>query len=139
QQLARYQFGNHLGSASLELDEAGQVISCEEYYPYGSTSYQAGRSAPEVSLKRYRYTGKERDEESGLNCHGARYYATWLGKWISCDPSGLKDGINIYAFTRGNPIVFVDTNGRDSEIKWEDSHWTYTDEEGNIWNYVVTY
>ena len=50
----------------LELDDAGQIISYEEYYPYGSTSYQAGRSAAEVSLKRYRYTGKERDEESGL-------------------------------------------------------------------------
>ena len=41
-QLIRYQFGNHLGSASLELDEAGQVISYEEYHPYGTTSYQAG-------------------------------------------------------------------------------------------------
>ena len=43
-----------------------QIISYEEYYPYGSTSYQAGRSAAEVSLKRYRYTGMERDEETGL-------------------------------------------------------------------------
>jgi RHS repeat-associated protein len=139
QPLIRYQFGNHLGSASLELDEAGQIISYEEYYPYGSTSYQAGRSAVEVSLKRYRYTGKERDEESGFSYHGARYYATWLGKWVSCDPSGLNDGVNVYSFTRNNPVVFVDLNGRNSEIKWEDSHWTYTDEEGNIWNYVVTY
>ena len=56
-------------------------------YPYGSTSYQAGRSVAEVSLKRYRYTGKERDEETGLNYHGARYYAPWLGRWTSCDPS----------------------------------------------------
>src|SRR5262245_52967232 len=62
-QLIRYQFGNHLGSASLELDDAGQIISYEEYYPYGSTSYQAGRSATEVSSKRYRYTGMERGEE----------------------------------------------------------------------------
>src|SRR5262249_47324297 len=47
-QLIRYQLGNHLGSASLELDDVGQIISYEEYYPYGSTSYQAGRSAAEV-------------------------------------------------------------------------------------------
>ena len=40
-QLIRYQFGNHLGSASLELDEQAQIISYEEYTPYGSTSYQA--------------------------------------------------------------------------------------------------
>src|SRR6202035_4756755 len=62
----RYQYDNNIGSACLELDEAGAVITYEEYYPYGSTSYQAGRSIAEVSLKRYRYTAKERDEESGL-------------------------------------------------------------------------
>ncbi len=66
-QLIRYQFGNHLGSASLELDDEAQIISYEEYYPYGSTSYQGGRSAAEVRLKRYRYTGMERDEESGVH------------------------------------------------------------------------
>ena len=65
QQLIRYQFGNHLGSASLELDDQAQIISYEEYHPYGSTSYQAVRSQTETP-KRYRYTGKERDEESGL-------------------------------------------------------------------------
>src|SRR5258708_5211715 len=57
----RYQFGNHLGTACLELDENADVITYEEYYPYGSTSYQAGRTLAEVSLKRYRYIGKERD------------------------------------------------------------------------------
>src|SRR5260370_29016950 len=82
----RYQFDNHLGTACLELDETAAVISYEEYYTYGSTSYQAGRSAAEVSLKRYRYTGKERDAETGFNYHGARYYAAWLGRWIACDP-----------------------------------------------------
>src|SRR5207249_2399648 len=56
-QLIRYQIGNHLGSVSLELDDTGRVISYEEFYPYGSTSYQAGRGASEVNLKRYRYTG----------------------------------------------------------------------------------
>ena len=89
-QLIRYQFGNHLGSASLELDDQAQIISYEEYTPYGSTSYQAVRSQTETP-KRYRYTGKERDEESGLYYHGARYYAPWLGRWTSCDPAGLID------------------------------------------------
>jgi hypothetical protein len=39
--------------------------------------------------KRYRYTGKERDEESGLYYHGARYYAPWLGRWTAIDPLQL--------------------------------------------------
>jgi RHS repeat-associated protein len=110
-QLMRYQFGNHLGSAFLELDEAGQIISYEEYYPYGSTSYQAGRSASEVSLKRYRYTGMERDEENGLNYHGARYYAPWLGRWTSCDPIGLGGGLNIYSYCFGSCVRLSDPEG----------------------------
>ncbi|AUB41983.1 hypothetical protein COO91_08078 [Nostoc flagelliforme CCNUN1] len=114
--LIRYQFDNHLGSASLELDKDGQVISYEEYYPYGNTSYQAGRSVAEVSLKRYRYTGKERDEESGLYYHGARYYAAWLGRWTSCDPAGMVDGVNLYSYTQNNPIKFTDYTGTETEL-----------------------
>jgi RHS repeat-associated protein len=114
-QLLRFQFSNHLGSAALELDEQGAIISYEEYYSYGGTAYQAGRSITEVSLKRYRYTGKERDEETGLYYHGARYYSSWLGRWISCDPKGIKGGVNTYAYVRGNPINFNDPNGRDRQ------------------------
>ncbi|MBD2114977.1 MULTISPECIES: SpvB/TcaC N-terminal domain-containing protein [Cyanophyceae] len=110
----RYQLDNHLGSASLELDETGAVVSYEEYYSYGSTSYQAGRSVAEVSLKRYRYIGKERDEETGLNYHEARYYASWLGRWVSCDPIGITDGVNYYGFVRNNPIRLHDPTGTQS-------------------------
>jgi RHS repeat-associated protein len=110
----RYQFDNHLGTACLELDDNAAVISYEEYYPYGSTSYQAGRTVAEVSLKRYRYTGKERDEETGFNYHGARYYAMWIARWTSCDPNGLADGVDLYAYTRDNPIRLVDPGGRQS-------------------------
>ncbi len=108
--LIRYQFGNHLGSASLELDRQAQIISYEEYYPYGSTSFQAVRSQTETS-KRYRFTGKERDEESGLYYHGARYYVPWLGRWLNTDPLGIKDGLNVYAYSRDNPIRFSDPSG----------------------------
>ena len=108
----RYQLNNHLGSACLELDRDGAIISYEEYYPYGSTSYQAGRSVAEVSLKRYRYTGKERDEETGLYYHGARYYAAWLGRWISCDPLGAVDGWNLYYYVNDNPITYKDSSGQ---------------------------
>jgi RHS repeat-associated protein len=90
--LQRYQLENHLGSAVVELDAAGAIISFEEYYPYGSTSYQSGPSLAEVKLKRYRYTGKERDDETGFYYHGARYYAPWLGRWTSCDPAVIDAG-----------------------------------------------
>lgn len=108
--LIRYQFGNHLRSASLESDEQAQIISYEEYSPYGSTTYQAVRSLTETA-KRYRYTGKERDEESGLYYNGARYYAPWIGKWPSCDPAGVVDGVNLYRYVSGNPIRLQDASG----------------------------
>ncbi len=113
-QLIRYQFGNHLGSASLELDGQAQIISYEEYTPYGSTSYQAVRSQIETP-KRYRYTGKEHDEESGLYYHGARYYATWLGRWLNVDPSGLVDGMNLYTYAENRPVTFVDQTGNQAQ------------------------
>ncbi len=113
-QLIRYQLGNHLGSASLELSDRGAIVSYEEYYPYGSTSYQGGCSVAEVGLKRYRYTGKERDGETGLYYHGARYYAAWLGRWVSTDPIAIGDGVNLYAYCKNNSIIKLDANG-----KWE--------------------
>lgn len=111
-QLIRYQFGNHLGSAGVELNEKAQVISYEEYSPYGTTVYQAVDKKMKTAAKRYRYTGKEWDEESGLNYHWARYYAAWLGRWMSCDPIGLEDGICVYRYSDSNPINFKDPNGR---------------------------
>ena len=111
----RFQLDNHLGSASLELDDSANIISYEEYYPYGDTSYRAGHNASEVSRKRYRYTGKEKDEESGLYYHGARYYACWLGRWTAADPIGIGDGLNVYMYVRGNPVKLQDPNGTESE------------------------
>ena len=110
-QLVRYQCRNHLGSASLELDDQAQFISYEEYFPYGSTSYQASRSGVEASPKRYRYTGKERDEETGFTYHGARYYAPWLGRWTAADPMGTQAGINLYLYCKANPLTFSDPGG----------------------------
>ncbi|HEX5554417.1 MAG TPA: SpvB/TcaC N-terminal domain-containing protein, partial [Chitinophagaceae bacterium] len=80
--LTRYQYGNHLNTVCLEMDGDANnpnIISYEEYYPFGSTAYQATHNQTETA-KRYRYTGKERDEESGLYYHGARYYAPWLAR-----------------------------------------------------------
>jgi RHS repeat-associated protein len=125
-QLIRYQFGNHLGSASLELDDEGGIISYEEYYPYGSTSYQAVDANLKAAAKRYRYTGKERDEETGFSYHRARYYVLWLGKWLSCDPKLLIDGTNLYRYCKGSPIDLTDPKGTDPKGASEGSVLTGT-------------
>jgi RHS repeat-associated protein len=112
QLLQRYQYDNHLGSASLELDDSASIITYEEYFPFGTTSYQYGRSEKEVQEKRYRYTGKERDEESGLGYHSARYYASWLCRWTAADPIGIGDGLNRYSYVKNNPIKKIDPEGK---------------------------
>lgn len=114
--LIRYQYGNHLGSATLETDESGRPLSYEEYHPYGTTAYRSGRPGTDLSLKRYRFAGKERDEETGLYYVGARYYAPWLGRWTGPDPAGFVDGLNLYRYCRNNPVMRADPDGLDSEL-----------------------
>ena len=109
-QLLRYQLHNHLGSVALELDDSAKVISYEEYHPYGTTAYQAKNTAINATAKRYRYTGMERDEETGLEYHSARYYLPWLGRWLSSDPIGIGDGPNMYRYT-SNPTRYIDKSG----------------------------
>ncbi len=110
--LPRYQLDNHLGSACLELDDEASVITYEEYHPYGTTAYHAVADGVEVSARRYRYIGKERDDETGLYYHSARYCANWLARWISPDPAGAVDGFNLFHYSRNNPITFHDPNGK---------------------------
>jgi RHS repeat-associated protein len=109
-QLIRYQFGNHLGSSSLELDDQAQIISYEEYAPYGSSTYQAVRHQTETP-KRYRYTGMERDEESGMSYHHRRFYCVWLGRWSSVDPTAHKLTYCRYSYAPTNPVNSIDRSG----------------------------
>jgi RHS repeat-associated protein len=116
--LTRYVYSNHLQSASLELDENAAIISYEEYHPYGTTSYQAVNASINAVAKRYRYTGKERDEESGLYYHGARYYIPWLCRWTAVDPMEAKyAGMSPYNYAFNNPVIFNDPSGMEGEAK----------------------
>ena len=87
EQLVRCQHADHLTSACVETNGDGAIVTYEEYFPYGGTSFHSATSGP--AAKRYRYTGKERDDENGFTYHGARYYAPWLGRWTAADPEGV--------------------------------------------------
>ena len=113
--LIRYQYGNHLGSASLEADEAGTIISYEEYHPFGTSAYRSSKSGTDLSLKRFRFSGKERDEETDFYYFGARYYAAWLGRWISTDPAGFAGGFNLFRYCTNNPVKCRDPLGLKGE------------------------
>ncbi|WP_310265625.1 RHS repeat-associated core domain-containing protein [Pseudomonas sp. 3296] len=110
----RYSLDDHLGSSTHELDRDGALISLECYYPFGGTAWWAARSAVEADYKTIRYSGKEMDR-SGLYYYGARYYAPWLQRWVSADPGGAVDGLNLYAMVNNNPIVFIDPDGQTLE------------------------
>lgn len=108
----RYQLSNHLGSSSVELDTSAKVIAYEEFHPFGSSAFVASRVPDGAAKRSYRFIGKERDSETGLDYFGARYYAPSLYRWTCPDPSGLADGLNRYAYSRNNPITLKDADGR---------------------------
>jgi RHS repeat-associated protein len=107
----KFHLGDHLGSSNVVVDDLGALVNREEYTPYGETSFGS------FAKKRYRFTGKERDEESGLYYHGARYYATWLGRWISFDPEIFKANnfdhatYQPYVYVQNKPTIAIDPDG----------------------------
>lgn len=106
--LYRYNFNDHLGSISVELDADARLISREHFYPFGATAWA---KEPDVSYKTARYSGKERDA-TGLYYFGFRYYVPWLQRWLNTDPGGAIDGHNRYRAMRNNPVTYRDSDGR---------------------------
>ncbi|MCG3470697.1 RHS repeat protein [Xenorhabdus bovienii] len=106
----RYSYDNLLGSNGLEVDGEGNIINLEEYYPYGGTAILTARSQTEVDYKTVRYSGKERDA-TGLYYYGYRYYQPWAGRWLSADPAGTVDGLNLFRMVRNNPVSYSDYLG----------------------------
>ena len=112
-----YYFSNHLGSASLITDSSGNIQQQTDYYPYGGVAYNAGADA-----NRYKFTGKERDTESGLDEFGARYYSSSLGRFMIPDwatkPTnvpyahfGNPQSLNLYSYVNNNPTTTRDPDG----------------------------
>ena len=101
----KYQFADHLGSSNVVVDELRAWINREEYLPYGETSFGS------FARNRYRFTGKERDEESSLCYHGARYYAPWLARWTIPDPAVTSSSDGLYRYCANNPINLTDPAG----------------------------
>jgi len=108
----RYQLSDHLGSASVELDQNADIISYEEYYPFGSTSYRNGRTENEVKQKRYKYVMEELDNETGLYYYGMRYYCAWICRFVSVDPLQHDyPDLTPFQYASNRPISGIDLDG----------------------------
>ncbi|HDN2510447.1 TPA: RHS repeat protein [Providencia rettgeri] len=106
----RYSINGLASNSGLELDMDGNLISQEEFYPFGGTAVWTVSSALEVNYKTRRYSGQERDI-TGLYYYGRRYYQPWVGRWLSADPAGTIDGLNLYRMVRNNPLTYQDVHG----------------------------
>ncbi|MET3948528.1 RHS repeat-associated protein [Arthrobacter sp. UYCu512] len=107
----RFLIPDDLGSTAMELDSNGVVLSYEEHFSYGGSCFIAGAALRRTKLRDRRYTGKERDDATGLYYFGYRYYASWIGGWLSPDPLGNAASLNLYEFVQNNPVNLVDPNG----------------------------
>jgi len=109
--LTRYYYlKDHLGSIKMMVDASGNVQSYNDYYPYGMT--MPGRSGVNGADTRFRFTGKERDVESGFDYFGARYYDSRIARWMSVDPlAGKYPNWSPYIYCKANPIKLIDPKG----------------------------
>ncbi|HWX55736.1 MAG TPA: RHS repeat-associated core domain-containing protein [Verrucomicrobiae bacterium] len=112
-----YYFSDHLKTASVVTDASGTILDESDYYPWGGELQFVNNLD-----NHYKFTGKERDSETGLDYFGARYYSNGLGRFISADWSatpipvpyadfGDPQSLNQYSYVRNIPTVKVDADG----------------------------
>jgi RHS repeat-associated protein len=104
---------DHIGSSTFLTDEAGNPYQFILYLPFGES--MAEQKAGGYSTK-YRFTGKEVDEETGLYYFGARYYDPRISLWYGVDPLAEDyPDWSSFAYTMNNPIRFIDPTGMGTE------------------------
>lgn len=104
------QISDRVGNALVEVNDAGQLLSHERYYPFGGTALWATPHQLARQDKQMRFSGKERDD-TGLYYFGFRYYSPWLMRWLNADPAGTTDGLNLFSMVRNNPQTRIDADG----------------------------
>jgi RHS repeat-associated protein len=113
-----YFLSDMLGSSSVVTDAAGNIQNESDFYPYGGESTITNNLAGQ----KYKFTGKERDAESGLDDFGARYYNSTMGRFMTPDWSAKAEpvpyaklanpqSLNLYAYVGNNPASMTDPNG----------------------------
>ena len=121
--LTHFFAGDHLGTAQMEFSSGGYPVWQGQFGPYGDELDNAPSATyPQQTGNHYKFTGKERDTESGLDYFGARYYASYMGRWMSPDwadkPEAVPYGklndpqtLNLYGYVQNNPLSRFDSDG----------------------------
>src|SRR5258708_9579771 len=116
-----YYHGDQIGSSRLMTSDGGWPVWQGTFLPYGEEYNQ------QITTNHYKFTGKERDSESGLDYFGARYYSSLLGRFMSDDWSatpepvpyadfGDPQALNLYSYVRNIPTTRVDLDGHDDSV-----------------------
>jgi RHS repeat-associated protein len=106
-----YYFTDALGSLRVITDANGTICYDADFYPFGGE-----RAYTNSCAQNYKFTGKERDSESGLDNFGARYDSSQYGRFMTPD-SGVDQhpeepqSWNLYSYVRNNPLSVIDPTG----------------------------
>ncbi|MDR1726285.1 MAG: hypothetical protein LBR28_07855 [Bacteroidales bacterium] len=113
---AFYYLTDHLGSSSYITDGQGNVTQTISYLPFGEEQVDISYNNPAFETT-YKFNGKEKDEETGFNYYGARYYYDYLSIWLSVDPLMHKyPHLSPYVYCANNPVNAIDPNGKEIKI-----------------------
>ena len=115
-----YYHGDQISSTHLQTSYAGWPISSDTYSPFGA------EATPSADGNHYKFTGLERDQESGFDHAMFRQYSSTMGRWLSPDPyMGSYDlsnpqSFNRYTYVLNNPLSMSDPSGTDPNCTSED-------------------
>ncbi len=133
---------DHLGSTRLLTDQNGNVVARHDFLPFGEELTTSNRTSAlgygATDNVMHKFTGKERDAETGLDYFGARYMSSAQGRFTSPDPITVTPArvadpqqLNLYAYGRNNPLKYVDPTGM--IISTDD----LSDKDKSLWQKVV--
>ncbi|EIO4107085.1 TPA: RHS repeat-associated core domain-containing protein [Vibrio vulnificus] len=101
---------NHLGHVQKALNSSGQVVESYQYTPYGQVEGGTFSHQP------FGYATKRSEVASGLVYFGYRFYSPYQRRWFNRDPLEEQGGINLYAYVNGDPLGYVDPDGRNPVV-----------------------
>jgi RHS repeat-associated protein len=115
---AKYSVTDNVGSTEVETDSLGNLLNESLFFPYGAERIVQQND----TANNYRFTGKERDQETGLDDFGARYYDSVVGRFMTPDwdakPTsvpyasfGDPQTLNLYSYVENGPLNRVDADG----------------------------